>query len=369
MPSAVGAGDFGEDHMKYGCFAAAASVAGFFSQAAIADELRIASWNISNLASGPGVDLRGQTRTEDDYVYLRNQVRILGADIIALQEIGSLPGARAVLGDGYEITFETRCTAHETRCLSDHDEIYTAIAYRKELAGRVEIFQIDSLGIDHADECGVTRSVRGGVGVKLDIGGQMTWIPSVNMKASCKDDIIEEGAEDDCRTQRAQYEELAKWIKSRPEGDAVIVTGDMNRTLLKPADSIRKEVFLDQFSGVQFFPEGQQRACWSGARIKFDKLVEEAKKNNPAFEAEGLTPRIYSPASNIAIDFFVVVNANTRMSLVADQIELGSQYRLENPGETITKCDGSIVANGNIALTFAEAYPSDHCPILLSIEP
>ncbi|MER8479731.1 MULTISPECIES: endonuclease/exonuclease/phosphatase family protein [unclassified Mesorhizobium] len=245
-----GAGDFGEDHMKYGRFAAAASVAVFFSQAAIADELRIASWNIANLASGPGVDLRGQTRTQDDYDYLRNQVRILGADIIALQEIGSLPGARAVLGDGYEITFETRCTAHETRCLSDHDDIYTAIAYRKGLAGRVEIFQIDSLGIDHADECGVTRPVRGGVCVKLDIGWQMTWIPSVHMKASCKDDIIEEGAEDDCRTQRAQYEELAKWIKSRPEGEAVIVTGDMNRTLLKPPDSVRKEIFLDQFSGV-----------------------------------------------------------------------------------------------------------------------
>lgn len=344
-----------------------AALALLFSHTAVADELRIASWNIANLASGPGVALRGQTRTPEDYDYLRDQIRVLGADIIALQEIGSLAGAKAVLGNTYEVVFETRCAAHESKCLADHDEIYTAIAYRKALADKLEVFQIDSMGVDHTDECGVTRPVRGGVGVKLDLGGQMTWIPSVHMKASCKDDNEEEGTEDDCRTARAQFEELAKWIKARPAGDAVIVTGDMNRTLLKSTDSIRKQIFEDNFARVEFLPPGGQRACWSGARIDFDRLKEEAKQNNPAFAQQGLTPTIYSPTSNTAIDFFVVVNAKELMSFASDQVELGSQYRLENPGDTITACDGSIVANGSTALTFADAYPSDHCPILMNI--
>ena len=53
---------------------AAAVVAGLASltaPSAAADELRIASWNIANLASGPNVDLRGYTRSEEDFIQLR----------------------------------------------------------------------------------------------------------------------------------------------------------------------------------------------------------------------------------------------------------------------------------------------------------
>jgi len=80
-----------------------------------------------------------------------------------------------------------------------------------------------------------------------------------------------------------------------------------------------------------------------------------------------VTPRIYSAAGNSAIDFFVVIKAGARMCLPSNQVETDGLYRFEKPGETLTKCDGTILADRGRALTFGQAYPSDHCPILLSV--
>lgn len=355
--------------MLTGRFAVAVGLMLLGAMPGIADELRIASWNIANLASGPNLALRGYSRSAEDYALLANQARIFGTDIVALQEIGSIVGARAVLGDEYEIVFETRCTGNPRQCQEDNEDIYTAIAYRRALSGQITPFQIDELAIDHTSKCGETLPVRGGVGVRLDVDGQMTWIPSVHMKASCKNDRVEPGTEDDCRTQRKQYEALAEWIPARPEGDAVIVAGDMNRLLLDKDDSIRSEIFLSANSNTRFLPEGAQRGCWKAHSYDFRELSRQARQNNPVFDLQDITPHIYTPTSNVAIDFFVVVNPGSHMNFASDQIEMASLYRFENPGETLTACDGSVMTFGDRrALTFAEAYPSDHCPILLSID-
>lgn len=331
-------------------------------------ELRIASWNIANLASEPGKPLRGFVRTDKDYAQIAEQIRLLRPDIIALQEIGSIPGAQRVLGDGWRVTFENRCLNNPHKCAADNDEIYTAIAFRDELAERASIFQVDSLALDHTDECGRTRSIRGGVGVKLDIGGQPTWVLSVHMKASCKDNRIEPGTQDDCDTQRTQFKALKAWIDARPSGDAVIIAGDLNRHLLTANDRIRRDIFDALPVKVQFLPERQFRTCWRTHRFDWKALQEEARRNNAAFNAQGVTPRIYSPVNNSAIDFFVVINAGPQMRLASDQVETDGLYRFEKPGETLTKCDGTILAdNRGQALTFGQAYPSDHCPILLSV--
>lgn len=332
-----------------------------------AEELRIANWNIANLASGPGVPLRGYVRPEADYDAIADQIRILRPDIVALQEIGSLPAAQRILGEGWRIAFETRCMANARKCEADSDDIYTAIAWRDGLAERAAVFQVDGLAVNHTDECGVTRPVRGGVGVRLDIGGKPTWILSVHMKATCKDDRIEPGTEDDCATQKEQFRILKEWIDARPAGDATILAGDFNRKLLTAKDSVRNEIFGPLGDKVQFLPDARSRTCWRTHKFDFKALQEEARKNNPAFDAAGVRPRIYSPVNNFGIDFFVVINASPQWRLASDQVETDGLYRFEKPGPTITKCDGSILADGGQALTFGQAYPSDHCPLLLSI--
>ena len=56
------------------------------------------------------------------------------------------------------------------------------------------------------------------------------------------------------------------------------------------------------------------------------------------------------------------------MKLVSDQIELPADYVFRDPGSALTQCDGSLRAfGGDKVLTFVEAYPSDHCPIILTL--
>src|SRR5262249_52683453 len=144
-----------------------------------------------------------------------------------------------------------------------------------------------------------------------------------------------------------------------------------NRKLLMPKDSIRRDIFEKLSSSVQFLPDEDSRTCWKShlSKFNFKALQAEALKNNPAIAKQGLTPHIYTPDLNFGIDFFVVINAGKQMRLASDQIETDGFYRFENPGETIKACDGSILVSGDSkqALTFGDAYPSDHCPILLSI--
>lgn len=335
-----------------------------------AGELRIASWNIANLADAPEQSLRGHVRSEQDYNDIADRIALLGADVIALQEIGSIPGADRVLSAEFKVAFESRCTNNIHKCQADNDDIYTAIAYRKDIAGEISVFQVDSLGIEHTNECGTTRPVRGGVGVRHEVDGNTTWILSVHMKATCKDDRIEPGTEDDCLTQRAQYEALKTWIEEIPEDDTVVLAGDFNRHLLKSTDSIRKEIFDDFSDEALFLPEGRTRSCWKGAKLDYTALKNQALANNPAFEAEGVKPRIFSPISNLAIDFFVVFRPRSLRSIASDQVEVDGYYDFRDPGSTIENCDGSMkVTNpGNMeTLTFGKANPSDHCPILMTI--
>lgn len=345
-----------------------ALTAGLLPSPSFAGEIRIASWNIANLASEPGKALRGFQRPASDYDTIRDHIHLLGANIVALQEIGSMPGARRILGDGWKIAFETQCTRNARQCNEDNDEIYTAIAYRDGLAGSPTVFQVDELAIAHTDECGQTRPIRGGVGIKLDIGGQATWILSVHLKASCKSGSNNPGVADDCATQKKQFDILKQWIDARPAGDAVIIAGDFNRKLLTANDGIRRDYFDPYGTKVSILPSEKTRSCWSTYRFNFDALRAEAKKNNPAFDAKGVTPRIYTPTENFGIDHFVVINSGASRRMIADQVETDAYYRFEKPGETLKACDGSMLVQGTQALTFGQSYPSDHCPILMSIE-
>ena len=128
--------------------------------------------------------------------------------MLALQEIGSLAGVEQFLDTTiYDIAFETRCLNNAAAFTTDVGDIYTAIAFKRDLQDAA-VFQIDELAIDHESESGTSRPVRGGVGVSFMFNGQTVKVPSLHMKATCKDDRIEPDTEDDCATQRAQYDAL-----------------------------------------------------------------------------------------------------------------------------------------------------------------
>lgn len=352
---------------------------------ASAKPLRIVSWNIANLASEPDIPLRGYQRSADDYAVLREMVRTLAPDIVALQEMGSVPAARAVLGEGYTIAFESRCLANPQRCEADNDDIYTAIAYKTALAPQVTVFQLPQLAIAHTDECGVARQVRGGVGVRLILKGQVVWIPSLHLKAACKTGAGTRGeTADDCSTQRAQFQMLRAWMNGFSKDDAVILTGDFNRRLLKTGDVAVRQTFFDAYPRPRAFLPSGNRVCWSrrdsGIDLRDDALKVGAFAANPDYDRQGLVPFLYDPWAQRDIDFFIVENLPPERIVASRQVPMTGHYQLRTIGKaTLRTCDGSVKATGRkttdprtgetkpSALAFSEAYPSDHCPIVLDL--
>lgn len=340
------------------------------------DRLRIVSWNIANLAEGPSEMLRGgYARSQSDYDALRHILADLNPDIVALQEIGSRAGVERILDAAqYEIAFESRCLENAAECAHDTGDIYTAVAYKKDLPEAVA-FQMDTLAIDHTNECGVTRKVRGGVGVSFLFGEATVKVPSLHMKASCKDDQVEPGTQDDCDTQARQYSALLDWVAAQPDDDIIVLAGDFNRKLLDGGDSIRKAMDTSQGAlGDSLFPDAGARACWSRSDFTYDfgRLKDEAKANNPDIVAQGVDPFIYTPDANQEIDFFILRGQFDGHAVSSDQVEPTGQYRFENPGSTITACDGKSIVKfegQDRALVFGEAYPSDHCPIVMTVGP
>lgn len=348
------------------CLTAAAIWA--LATGAYADTLAIASWNIANLGQ-PGMELRGYDREMADYPEIKSIITSFDADVIAFQEIGSIAALEAVLPDGYRYQFETRCLQNSTMCETDADDIYNAIAVREDLTA--SFFQIGSLAIEHQNECGDTpRKVRGGVGVDLVFEGQRYLIPSLHLKATCKDNSVEEGTEDDCATQRAQVESLREWMDAQPANATLVLAGDFNRKLLDESDDIRSSFFADIDQG-NFLPDGGSRSCWSSFDFDFGALSQEARANNPAFDAQDAKPWMFTPTSNREIDFFVVKNVASGVTLTADQLEMPmGSHVFRDAGGALEQCDGSLrklSETDNRVLTFAEAYPSDHCPIVLSV--
>jgi len=329
-----------------------------------ADQLRIAAWNIANLASQPEQALRGHARSEEVYQHIREVIDSLDADIIALQEIGSIPGAERAVGPDYEVHFESRCLTNDQKCRFDNNDIYTAIAVRKSVSDTVRIEQIDELALYHDDECCTPpRKVRGSPVAVVSFGGQDIWIPSIHLKSACKHGETDvDDVKDDCELNARQFDVLETWIAGRPEGDAVILAGDFNRLLFEAPELVSR-----LGTDASLLPSPDSRHCWEGYKFDFTALKKEARANNPNAYKDGLNPQIYTPKQFGFIDFFVVSGLAGSTATDADQVETDAYDTFSNPGDTLTTCDGSPSPFGTNLLTFGSADPSDHCPIVLTL--
>ncbi len=366
---------------------------------ASAETIKLMSWNIANLAE-PGKSLRGVERTPDDYNVLRRIIVEQKPDVLALQEIGSIAAAKAILPDGYQFKFEKRCYENSTSCMSipessDEEDIYTVIAIKNELLEKsnATFFNVSSqidgveqgMDIYHQSECIAKkpRKVRGAVGVQLRLDGGSLFIPSVHIKATCKnvDRESDDATKDDCSTGKKQMQILGGWAKSvTAEGSGYIVAGDFNREFLKSNNKTYKKAF-ESASNHKFdvFPKKpKERLCWAPEKLPYDKnaLVKQVTSINDVnnklygFQKQGLEPVLFEPRFSHEIDFFLL-NASLvdKYMVSSQQVPMEGDYRLGDISEfTITNCDGNITElKDNKSFFFAESFPSDHCPIVMEL--
>lgn len=344
----------------------AATLLSCICSAASADPLKIASWNVANLASGPGVPLRGHERTVADYQHIRDIIAKLSPDVIALQEVGSFPAARAILGGEYTIIFEERCLKNAAHCEADVDDIFTAIAYRTSL-GTLKPIQVPQLAIEHRGICpaDAPRPVRGGVGVELSHEGTEYIVLSVHLKASCKNNDAESRPDQtgDCETSRRQFAILADWINAeRIAGREVIIAGDFNREFEENGD--HQGAFLrGAIPGVAFATF--ERSCWKDFHFPNGEVVRAAEQTFPEIGTVGGSPLPFRPSSNAKIDHFLTTAGAAGHVSGAAQYPMGPEARISKPAtDYVRTCDGKPdkFENGKV-LVFSEVEPSDHCPI------
>ncbi|MBB4113249.1 endonuclease/exonuclease/phosphatase family metal-dependent hydrolase [Rhizobium sp. BK226] len=356
--------------MRSNLLYAIAAIAALAAFDARAEELKLASWNIGNLASKPGVPLRGHARDEAEYQHIRDIFAKLEPDIITLQEMGSMGSARAVVGDSYNIVFEERCMTNSALCNEDVDDIFTAIAYKKSLGQLAEV-QVPQLSVMHTSECAneTPRPVRGGVGVELQRGNTKVVVVSVHLKASCKrnDNENERDQADDCATLMKQADILSEWIRTeRAAGKQVIVAGDFNRQLLDSGDHVAAK-FRAVDPGVQFFPTARQ--CWASFPNRGSAIIAAANQKFPEIAAAGGRPLPYSPKSNSKIDYFLVSGPAQQTPISSEQYAMGSEAKTtELATDYLKTCEGkpNKFEDGSV-LTFSEVEPSDHCPISMTL--
>lgn len=387
----------------------AAVMLGLGAVPAQAEPLKVMNWNIANLAQEAGVSLRGgHVRTEADMQVIRDHIARTDPDLIALQEIGSMAGARNVLGEGYELLFETRCGA---ACKQDRGDIFTAIAWRKSLDLAVQHVQLDALSETHSSGCvhQSDRPVRGGVGIAFAHDGADYTVLSVHLKASCADEESNDPVRypdlaDDCAVLDKQIATLGNWIKDRTgEGRTVIVAGDYNRKFLEADD--RHAAALRQIDPAIRFEPSQQSQCWPRnypqSRSFRKRLAHEAFA-----EAGNFDWLPYMPSSIGSRDFFIIsgpqsgrVGPGAEILLRPDplvhdpepnNIPLEQRIAIEEQAKAVGvrmgEPDGYIEActpeaadetvkfpppqpfpGGNTVLSFAPMFPSDHCPIEITI--
>ncbi len=356
--------------MRAKLLCAIAALAALTTFGAEAAELKLAIWNIGNLASKPGVALRGHARDEAEYQHIRDILAKLEPDVIALQEMGSVGSARAILSDSYNVVFEERCMTNSAHCNEDVDDIFTAIAYKKSLGQLTEV-QVPQLSVMHTSECAneTPRPVRGGVGLELQRGNETVVVLSVHLKASCKrnDNENERDQADDCATLMKQADILSEWIRTeRAAGKKVIVAGDFNRQLLDAGDHVAAKL-KSVDPGVQFFPTSRQ--CWASFPNRGAAIIAAANQRFPEIVAAGGRPLPYSPKSNGKIDYFVVSSPAPQTSISSEQYPMGGEARTtELATDYLKTCEGkpNKFEDGSV-LTFSEVEPSDHCPISMTL--
>jgi endonuclease/exonuclease/phosphatase family metal-dependent hydrolase len=229
-----------------------------------AADLKIATWNLAWLslrpAGDPGIPPDVPRRGAADLDRLAGYARRLNADVVALQEVdGPEVAARVFDARNYRFIF-----AEE----NDVQRVGFALHRSLGVTRNPDLAELDV-------QARARFSLRRGVDVTVEAGGQKLRLLAVHLKSSCHDAPLANASTPHCQALAAQVPVLAGWMaERRREGVAFAILGDFNRRL-----SPRDEMFqaLSQAAPVVSVAEGYSNPCWargtSGGRAFIDHIL------------------------------------------------------------------------------------------------
>jgi endonuclease/exonuclease/phosphatase family metal-dependent hydrolase len=217
---------------------------------AVAADLKIATWNLAWLslrpAGDPAIPPDVPRRSAADLDRLAGYARRLNADVVALQEVdGPEVAARVFDARNYSFVF-----AEE----NDVQRVGFALHRSLQVTRHADLAALDV-------QARARFSLRRGVDVTVEAGGQRLRLLAVHLKSSCHDAPLANASTPHCQVLAAQVPVLAAWMaERRREGTAFAILGDFNRRL-----SQRDEMFqaLHAAAPVVSVAEGYSNPCWA----------------------------------------------------------------------------------------------------------
>lgn len=228
---------------------------------------RFASWNIANFSHIEGVEHRpdiGTRRNATDFAVLKKYADGLDADVIALEEIGTIEAVELLFPPSRFTVIPSEQLA-AAAAAGGSEDIFTAIVVRKRPDITVGLQRdLNELAVIHQAD---GRPVRSGTAVQLDLAGTKIWVLAVHLKSSCPDTANLAGSGDaDCKTLWSQRIPLRAWIEEREaNGEAFAIMGDFNRQFRRfgPADQFWQALSADGVSqpNIVAHPLSVTRRC------------------------------------------------------------------------------------------------------------
>ena len=222
-----------------------------WSGAALARDIKIATWNMEWLTLRPAHDqLLPQDvapKRAEDRALLRRYAVGLDADVVALQEVDGPEAAAEVFPpDRYAFFFT-------------HDRVVQRVGFAVRRG--IDVMQnADLVGLDV--ETGSRFRLRSGADITLDFDGVKLRLLAVHLKSGCQQAPMGNAGGRSCDTLRRQVAPLQGWIRRRQEEVApFVVLGDFNRRLDK-RDELSDS--LAQVAPLVRVTEGRASPCWGG---------------------------------------------------------------------------------------------------------
>ena len=205
------------------------------SGAAHAADLRVVTWNLEHLNDTNGEGCLPRKRA--DYAAIARQVRKLGADIVAFQEVENEAAAHRVFPRAqWRVEMSSRPSTGPGRSCRNRParrlgHLATGFALRHGVDYR--------RNRDLSDLGGDDPTARWGTDITVTRGGRALRFLTVHLKAGCWGSRQDRDGKrgEICAHLRDQVRALESWIDARLEaGEAFVVLGDFNRRLAVPGD-------------------------------------------------------------------------------------------------------------------------------------